>query len=231
MIITRSLYAKIHEVTQGEWQTLMENNPSYFSSSGDGSNCGSDCPVEQVNWYEALAYANALSASENLQECYELSDCTNTPGNDMECTGVSWDFDCSGYRLPTEAEWEYMIRANTTTTYYNGDSDNSLGNIAWYGEDWESSSTHSVAQLEANSWGLYDMSGNVFEWCWDLYDADYYSSSPVTDPIGPDSGSRRIFRGGSWANSASSARSARRNHHDPGHFYRFYGFRIVSSAP
>ena len=228
--ITHSFYAQIHEVTQGEWLALMGNNPSYFSSSGDEANCGSNCPVERVNWYEALAYANALSVSENLQECYALSGCARTAGNDMECTGVSWDSDCLGYRLPTEAEWEYMIRAGTTTEYYNGDDSNQLGDIAWYGEDGESGSTHQVAQLEANSWGLYDMSGNVREWCWDWYEANY-GSSPVTDPTGPSTGSAFVIRGGSWRSSASYVRSAYRNDSVPGHRYSSLGFRLVSSAP
>ena len=225
MTITRSFYAQTHEVTQAEWQALMDNNPSYFS--GDGADCGSDCPVEYVNWYEALAYANALSTLEGLQECYELSGCTNTPDDDMECTDVSWDFDCLGYRLPTEAEWEYTIRADTTTAYYNGDD--LVENIAWYTDN-SNNTTHPVGEKEANLWGLYDMSGNVREWCWDLYES--YDSSPVTDPIGPDSGSSsRVLRGGSWGGSVSNARSARRSFSDPGLCNRNNGFRLVSSVP
>ena len=221
--ITRSFYMQTHEVTQGEWQALMENNPSDFSS------CGSDCPVEQVNWYETLAYANALSASKGLQECYVLSDCVNIAGNDMECDDVSWNSDCLGYQLPTEAEWEYAIRANTTTMYYNGD-DNSLGDIAWYNGN-SGNATHPVGEKEANSWGLYDMSGNVWEWCWDLF--ENYDLSLVTDPMGPTSSSRvsRVGRGGSWRDSARRARSAYRTFIAPGVRFQDLGFRLVSSAP
>ena len=227
--ITRSFYAQIHEVTQGEWETLMGNNPSYFSSSGNGVDCGSDCPVENVTWYESLAYANALSASEDLQECYVLSGCENSPGNDMECTDVSWNSDCLGYRLPTEAEWEYVARAGTTTAYYNGNDPDQLGDIAWY-EDNSSSTTHPVAQLEANSWGFYDMIGNVWEWCWDGYEPNY-SLLSVTDPTGLNTSFYRVNRGGSWLIPASLARSASRQSIAPKTRYRGLGFRLVSSAP
>ena len=196
------------------------NNPSGFSS------CGSDCPVENVNWWEALAYANALSTSENLQECYVLSDCTNSPGNNMQCNEVSWTSNCFGYRLPTEAEWEYAIRAGTRTAFYNGES--TPGNIAWYNSN-SNSRTHPVAQLEANLWEIYDMSGNVWEWCWDWYEA--YDSLPATDPMGPDSGFLRVLRGGSWRNSASLARSACRHIGGPDYRSNRLGFRLVSSAP
>jgi len=224
--ITHPFYMQTHEVTQGEWETLMENNPSYFSSSGDGANCGSDCPVETVNWWEALAYANALSNSEGLEECYVLSGCENRAGNDMECTDVLLNSDC-GYRLPTEAEWEYAARAGTRTAFYSGER--TPDDIAWHGEDWNTGSTHQVGQLEANSWGLYDMSGNVFEWCWDWYGS--YESSPVTDPMGPDSGSPRVLRGGAWIYSYSSVRSARRYFYSPNNRRRYSGFRLVYSAP
>ena len=226
--ITRSFYMQRHEVTQGEWQTLMGNNPSYFSPSGDGASCGSDCPVENVNWWEALAYANALSISENLQECYILSGCRNSPGNDMECSDVSWNSNCLGYRLPTEAEWEYAARAGTRTMFYNGEE--TPDDIAWY-ENNSNDQTHLVAQLEANSWELYDMSGNVWEWCWDLYDVNYYNLSPVNDPMGANSSSTRLLRGGAWNRSASLVRSARRIINDPDNRNRYYGFRLVSLAP
>ena len=223
--ITRSFYMQTHEVTQGEWQALIGNNPSYFSSSGDGANCGFNCPVETVNWWEALAYANALSNSEGLQECYVLSGCRNRVGDNMQCTNVSLNSDC-GYRLPTEAEWEYAARAGSRTAFYNGER--TPDDIAWY---WDNSNeqTHPVEQLEANSWGLYDMSGNVWEWCWDWF--GFYGSSPATDPVGADSGSYRVSRGGSWHHSASGARSAYRGGDDAGGLSRGIGFRLVSSAP
>ena len=135
---------------------------------------------------------------------------------------------CKGYRLPTEAEWEYAARAGTKTAYYNGDDVSKLDQIAWYNEGWNDGSTHSVGKKKANSWSLYDMSGNVWEWCWDWYGSNYYKSSPMKDPKGPDSGSARVLHGGSWRYSASYLRSAFRKYIGPGS--RNFSFRLVRSV-
>jgi len=249
--ISRSYYLKSTEVTQGEWQDLMGNNPSHFK------HCGSDCPVETVNWYEALAYCNALSRSEGLSECYTLSGCGGKkPGNDMECEKVRFSgLSCSGYRLPTEAEWEYAARAGTGTAIYTGSMEikgannaPALDPIAWYGgnsgvdykggigcSDWpekqRSSSrcgTHRVSGKRANVWGLHDMLGNVWEWCWDWY-GDY--GGTATDPMGSDAGSYRVLRGGSWSNLAGNVRAALRFRRSPGFRNDYLGFRPARSIP
>jgi len=133
------------------------------------------------------------------------------------------------YRLPSESEWEYACRAGTTTKYYWGDSDSKsvMGRYCWYGEDWNSGSTHPVAQKEPNAWGLYDMSGNVWEWCEDRWHSDYNGAPTDGSAWTSGSSSGRVFRGGSWGNRvASGCRSAGRNYNSPGYSNSGLGFRL-----
>ena len=200
--ITRPFCMNSTEVTQAEWQAVMGSNPSKFTS------CGANCPVEQVSWEDAVAYANALSRREGLPECYAGS----------TFSGLS----CKGYRLPTEAEWEYAARAGTTgATYGNLDS------VAWYDEN-SGSATHPVGQKQPNAWGLYDMLGNVWEWT-----GDWYRTYPgtVTDPLGAGAGSYRVIRGGSWIGLARGARAAHRLYDTPGGRGYYLGFRLSRTAP
>ena len=225
--ISRSFLLKKTEVTQGEWRSLMGKNPSYFSD------CGADCPVERVSWWDSLAYCNALSKSEGLEECYELSDCKGAVGGgcddgdlncygDYQCSSVNFKgLGCKGYRLPTEAEWEYATRAGSRGKYY---ADN-LDDIAWYDDD----KSHPVGQKSPNKWGLYDVSGNVWEWTWDWYDSDYYSSSPKVDPLGAKTGHYRVYRGGSWSDFARNCRLANRCYGAPGFRYLVVGLRPARS--
>jgi formylglycine-generating enzyme required for sulfatase activity len=128
------------------------------------------------------------------------------------------------YRLPTEAEWEYACRAGTT-----GDYAGNLDAMAWYSSN-AGSSTHPVGQKQANKWGLYDMHGNVWEWCQDWYDSDYYRQSPGADPTGPTAGSYRVFRGGEWSSNADNCRAAYRYDNSPGYRIYFRGFRLLRTA-
>ena len=204
--LTRGFYLQTTEVTQGEWQRVMGNNPSYFAS------CGSDCPVDQVSWLDAVGYANALSRADGLSECYDSS------GN---VRGGGSIYACSGYRLPTEAEWEYAARAGSMGSRYG-----TLDQVAWHSGN-SGSTTHAVDGLQSNPWGLYDMLGNVWEWTHDWYGT--YGST-VTDPAGAPSGSLRVCRGGSWNGGARGARAADRNSHTPDSRINYLGFRLARSA-
>jgi formylglycine-generating enzyme required for sulfatase activity len=193
-----------HEVTQKEWRAVTGTSPSYFS--------GDDLPVENVSWYDAVEYCNARSEQEGLTPAYTVAGET-----------VTWNRSANGYRLPTEAEWEYACRAGTTTPYYTGSAVDSAG---WH-EGNSGGTTHPVEQKAANAWGLYDMHGNVWEWCWDWY--GNYPSGPQTDPAGAGSGSYRVFRGGSRYDGAQLLRSAIRRSNYPEVQYYFVGFRLVRS--
>ncbi len=234
--LTRDFWMQTTEVTQGAYHALMGTNPSCFQSTvGDLSdpgcttgNANPSGPVETVSWFDAVSFANAWSRAEGLPECYDASGTV---------IGGATVYDCEGYRLPTEAEWEYAARAGTTTATYRGnlsgdplscDSQPNLDPIAWFCGN-SDNRTRAVGTRAANAWGLYDMLGNVSEWT-----SDWYGTYPgaVTDPLGPSSGSARVIRGGSWY---SYARSARAGHRDgsrgPGSRSFYLGFRLARTAP
>lgn len=196
--ISNPFYIQTTEVTQGQWRRIMGSNPSHFSS------CGDDCPVEMVSWNNVQDFILKLNSLERTNK----------------------------YRLPTEAEWEYAARAGTTTPFYTGKclstkEANYNGRYPLSGcskRDYRQK-TIRVASLDPNTWGLYDMHGNVSEWVQDYYGT--YPSDSVTDPTGPSSGLRRVIRGGSWHSSAGICRSASRYDRTPGSFGGNAGFRLV----
>ena len=184
-----AFYMDTREVTQQAYESLMQKNPSKFK--------GPDRPVEQVDWYHAVLYCNMRSLKEGLKPCYDA--------NSLAC-----DFEADGYRLPTEAEWEYACRAGTQTKYSFGDDPARLKTFAWYKTNADRT-THPVGQKSPNPWGLYDMHGNVAEWCHDIYSETYYQKGEVEDPRGPSAGNKRVLRGGSWRTDDEGCRSAIRN--------------------
>ncbi|MCL1958277.1 MAG: formylglycine-generating enzyme family protein [Spirochaetes bacterium] len=229
--LTKSFYMGKYQVTQEQYQMVMGSNPSNFSSSPQEGETQGKRPVERVRWYDALVFCNKLSMMEGLDPVYSIGDSDNPAdwgaipaSNNAVWNGVVMDMSKNGYRLPTEAEWEYACRAETTTAYNMGDTISD--DTGWYKSN-SGDKTHEVGLKPANAWGLHDMHGNVWEWCWDWYNPGYYSSSPTNDPLGASSGPVRVVRGGSWYNSAENLRSAYRGGNDPNGRYINLGFRLV----
>jgi formylglycine-generating enzyme required for sulfatase activity/serine/threonine protein kinase len=221
--ISKPFYLGVCEVTQAQFQAVMGKNPSHFSANGEGKDrvagqSTDQCPVERVNWFEAVQYCNKLSEKEGKKAFYEID------GQDIRVP----DWNGKGYRLPTEAEWEYACRANASppTRFSFGDNAGDLREYAWFGGSSEQR-THPVRQKRPNGFGLYDMHGNVWEWCLDWQFGEYYNQSPADDPTGPAGALCRVRRGGGWRDEPRSVRSASRGWDTPD--FRDYnlGFRLA----
>lgn len=213
-VVVSSFYMDKHLVTQERYQELMGSNPSRWK--------GEKNPVEQVRWSDAVRYCNKRSEREGLQPCYDLKT--------WQC-----NYDANGYRLPTEAEWEYACRAGSTTSYFFGDNSSKLSRFAWFDRN-SGGRPQPVGLKEPNAWGLYDICGNVWQWCNDFYQVDYYQQSPPENPRGPDTGDTKVLRGGGWRFSDQSCRAGYRYNENPGYAdvcfgYDIYGFRCVRRVP
>ena len=216
--ITKPFEITATEVTQRQWFSVMRNNPSYFKGEKYcGANYDSvnklcpDHPVERVSWNDVQEYIKKLNGLQGL------SGCEGSPKDPSGC-----------YRLPTEAEWEYAARAGTKTAYFFGDSSTQLGNYAWYDENSGGRGrTHKVGTKAANSLGLHDVYGNVFEWVQDVYREKLEEGEDPLHEGSLLSGSVRVICGGGWSSYARDLRSASRSHYSPGDGSISVGFRLV----
>jgi formylglycine-generating enzyme required for sulfatase activity len=213
--ITKGFHLGVHEVTQGQYEKVMGVNPSFFTPTGPGKvkvkiKDTSRWPVECVTWHDAVEFCRKLGALPKEAAAKRT------------------------YRLPTEAEWEYACRAGTTTALHYGD------NVDSYAANFNGLSPYGVGRggpfhrrpadvgsYQANKFGLFDMHGNVMEWCQDWYAADHYAKSPAEDPTGPADGKEKVTRGGAWSNSGKACRSAVRTKLAPGQSHYGLGFRVV----
>jgi formylglycine-generating enzyme required for sulfatase activity len=220
-VTVKSFYIGKYEVTQKEWREVMGTTiQQQWTMAGESGSptrgTGDNYPMYCVNWYEVVEYCNRLSLKEGLTPAYRGS------GDSITC-----DFNATGYRLPTEAEWEYAAKGgNKNFLAYEYAGGNSVDRVAWYRGN-SGSSTHPVGTKQPNDLDLYDMSGNVYEWCWDWPGS--YSSGSQTDPTGASSGSGRVIRGGDWADSAAGVRvrSTLRAVGHPSRGDSNVGFRLV----
>jgi formylglycine-generating enzyme required for sulfatase activity len=207
-----NFYIGKYEVSQEEYGLYDPEHNSYCT--------GAKLPVEMVSWYDAAGYCNWLSEREGLSLAYTI---TKWDEEDQDTWTVSWNQSANGYRLPTEAEWEYACRAGTTTAYNTG------GSITKSQANYDDGTgTVEVDSFDANGFGIYNMHGNVYEWCWDWYGT--YPTDGTTNPAGPDTGAYRVIRGGSWNINAQYLRSAYRDYDTPSYQVNFIGFRLARGA-
>jgi formylglycine-generating enzyme len=236
-VMLSSFYMDKYEITQAEYQAVMGTNPSSFSGTPNR-------PVEWVTWFNAIEYCNRRSMQEGFTPCYSYSTFGTDPDDWLSGWDTAWqnhinvscDWSADGYRLPTEMEWMFAAMGGNQSLSYTYSGSDTITDVAWYrdnsynmGSDHLDYGTHTVGTKSANELGTFDMSGNVFEWCWDIH-GDYPSGSQ-TNPTGASSGSGRVLRGGSWNLYAGSCTVSSRNGSVATLTHLGVGFRILRVSP
>lgn len=223
-----------YEVTQKEWEDVMGSNPADYDPTNNAG-VADDNPVFHVSWFDILVFCNKKSALDELTPCYTINVSTNPadwgaiPEYSSDPTFNAWnavecDWNATGYRLPTEAEWEFAARGGVNwADAYTYSGSNTIGDVAWYNDN-SDSELHSIGTRLPNQLGIYDMTGNLYEYCWDWY-APYADDS--TDPVGPSTGDMRIVRGGSWMSIPANCVVNGRYREYPNTRYDYNGFRVA----
>jgi sulfatase modifying factor 1 len=243
--LSQAFWVQRTEVTNEQWDAMGWGAPRRNVQVGAATCRDPNCPVTNVSFFDALFYSNALSEAAGLESCYLLGDCRGSVGFDLQCDSVRLTrdsaYECEGFRLPMEAEWEYAVRAGTKTAFYSGEAvgtqfgecveEPALDLAAWYCRN-SGEQAHPVAEKSANGWGLHDMHGNVWEWCRDFYHAPLPGGTDpdLSDRPGVQNGDgtySRVRRGGAWIEAEWACRSACRLRYEPHRNSDHIGFRVV----